>query len=119
MPPPDHICPDCDEPLAFAFQETSGLSAWTRGEGNNLTPDTHHYVCFPCRKSWKQRLDGPLTGDVVGDLVFFTCGKAGCGLPLEITRESLVPTEVELACRSGHRFAVRMGDEDALRLSEF
>jgi len=111
-------CPDCDEPLAFTFGETSGLSGWKRGDGMNLTPDTAHYVCFPCRKAWKQRLDGPLTQDIVGDLAFFNCRRPDCGEALDMTHESLVPTEVEMVCKAGHRFGVEPTDEGGLTLAE-
>jgi hypothetical protein len=114
--PPLHNCPDCDEPLAFAFSETSGLGGWKRGDGFNTTPDTAHYLCFPCRKAWKQRLTGPLTPDVVGDLAFFSCRRPECGATLDVTRESMTPTEIELTCRSGHRYAVRLTDEGGLTL---
>jgi hypothetical protein len=109
-------CPDCDEPVAFTFTETSGLGAWKTGGGFNSTPDTEHYVCFSCAKAWKQRLDGPLTPDVVGDLAFFTCRRPECGAALTITRHSLVPTEVELVCASSHTFTVGMTDEGGLTL---
>ena len=113
---PLHSCPDCDEALAFTFSETSGLSGWKWGEAVNTTVDTMHYVCFPCGKTWKQRLDGPLTADVVGDLVFFSCSQPECGRPLKVTRGSLTPTDVELACEGGHRYGVRMSDEGGLTL---
>jgi len=111
-------CPDCDEPLVFAFQEASGLSAWKRGEGVNTTPDTTHYVCFPCHKTWKRRLSGPLTPDVVGDLAFFSCRQSECGRPLAVTRESETPTGIELACPSGHRYSVAATDDGGLTLVE-
>ena len=114
---PLHNCPDCDEALAFTFSETSGLSAWKRGDAANLTVDTLHYVCFPCGKTWKQRLDGPLTQDVVGDIVFFSCGQPDCGRPVRVTHESLTPTEVELACEAGHRYGVQLTDEGGLILA--
>ena len=113
---PSHQCPDCDEPLAFTFSETSGVGGWKRGEGFNTTPDTSHYVCFPCAKTWKQRLAGPLTPDVVGDLVFFSCKRSECGARLDVSREALTPTEVELTCGGGHRYAVRLTDEGGLTL---
>ena len=113
---PLHNCPDCDEALAFTFSETSGLSAWKRGDAVNTTVDTLHYVCFPCGKTWKQRLDGPLTEDIVGDLVFFVCGLTECGRALKVTHEALTPTEVELACEGGHRYGVTMTDEGGLTL---
>jgi hypothetical protein len=113
---PAHACPDCDEPLAWTFEETSGLSGWKQGAGNNTTPDTQHYVCFPCARTWKQRLDGPLTADIVGDLAFFSCGVPGCGAGLIVTHESLVPTEVELACAGGHAWRVVTTDDGGLTL---
>jgi hypothetical protein len=116
MPRHDHTCPDCDEPLAFTFEETSGLSGWKRGDATNVTPDTFHFVCFPCRKTWKQRLDGPLTQDIVGDIAFFTCSVAGCGGALDVTHESLVPTEVQLGCPAGHRFGVVIAETGELTL---
>ena len=111
-------CPDCDEPLPFAFSDTAGVGAWKRGDGFNTTPDTAHYVCFPCAKAWKQRLSGPLTPDIVGDLAFFTCRQADCGERLTVTKESLVPTAVELACPRGHVYAVVATDEPGLTLAE-
>jgi len=114
---PLHNCPDCDEALAFTFSETSGLSAWKRGDAVNLTVDTLHYVCFLCARTWKQRLDGPLTQDVVGDIVFFSCGQPECGRPIRVTHESLTPTEVELACEAGHRYGVQLTDEGGLTLT--
>jgi hypothetical protein len=114
--PPLYNCPDCDEGLAFTFSETSGLSAWKRGDAANTRADTMHYVCFGCEKTWKQRLDGPLTADVVGDLVFFACGQTECGRPIHVTHESLMPTEVELVCDAGHRFGVRLTEEGGLTL---
>ncbi|MEZ5316891.1 MAG: hypothetical protein R2752_05770 [Vicinamibacterales bacterium] len=113
-----HDCPGCDEPLAFTFSETSGLGGWKTGDGYNLTPDTAHYVCFACAKSWKQRLTGPLTDDVVGDLAFFSCRVPGCGASLAVTHASAVPTEVELACGEGHRYAVTLTDEGGLILAD-
>lgn len=104
--PANFTCPDCDEPLAYAFHDTAGVGAWKQGEGVNTTPDTAHYLCFPCAKAWKQRLDGPLTPDILGDLAFFVCRRDDCGERLLITRESTVPTENELTCPHGHRFLV-------------
>jgi hypothetical protein len=115
---PLHNCPDCDESLAFTFSEVSGVSGWKWGEAINTTIDTLHYVCFACAKTWKQRLDGPLTEDIVGDLVFFACGQPECGRQLSVTRESLTPTDVELACEGGHRYAVRLTDEGGLTLEK-
>lgn len=105
------VCPDCDEPVPFTFIDTAGVGAWKLGDGFNTTPDTVHFVCFPCGKAWKQRLDGPLTPDVVGDIAFFTCRHADCGMTLVVTRESATPTSVELACAHGHRSVV-VGTED-------
>jgi hypothetical protein len=114
--PADHVCPDCEEPIAFTFSETSGLGGWKTGDGYNTETDTAHYVCFPCGKAWKQRLDGPLTPDVVGDLVFFSCRQVECGRRLEISHESAVPTEVQLACPAGHEYGVAFTDEGGLTL---
>ena len=113
---PLHNCPDCDEALAFTFSETSGLSAWKRGDAVNVTVDTLHYVCFLCARTWKQRLDGPLTPDVVGDLAFFSCREQDCGAPIAVTKESPTPTEIELACQNGHRFKVAPGPDGGLVL---
>lgn len=107
-------CPDCGEPVAYAFTDTSGVGAWKRGEGYNTTPDSRHYVCFPCEKAWKQRLAGRLTPDVVGDMTFFSCRGAGCGERLHVTRESAEPTDIELVCGRGHRHAVRRSPEGEL-----
>ena len=110
--PDAHTCPDCDEPLIFAFMDTAGVGAWKQGEGVNTTPDIAHYICFPCGRSWKQRLDGPLTQDIIGDLAFFSCKKDDCGAPLTVTQWSPVPTEIELACANGHQCRVQAeGDE--------
>jgi hypothetical protein len=116
-PAPSHLCPDCDEPLAFAFYDTAGVGAWKRGEGFNTTPDSAHYVCFPCTKCWKQRLSGPLTPDVVGDLAFFSCRRTECGEPLAVTREAHAPTEIELTCPKGHGYRV-VADGEGLTLAE-
>lgn len=116
--PPIYNCPDCDEALAFTFSETSGLSAWKRGDAANTQVDTMHYVCFACAKTWKQRLQGPLTPDIVGDLVFFACGAPDCGRQLRVTRESLLPTEIELACENGHQYGVTLTDEGGLTLRQ-
>jgi hypothetical protein len=108
-----HLCPDCDEPLTFAFLDTSGVGAHKRGDRFNTTPDTRHYLCFPCTKAWKQRLDGPLTADVVGDLAFFTCREVECGRQLEVTSPLDGRTPVELACPLGHRYVVRPSEESS------
>ena len=113
---PNRSCPDCDEPLFFAFWDTAGLGAWKQGDGYNTRPDTAHYLCFPCRKAWKQRLDGPFTPDVLGDLAFFSCREQDCGSPLEVTRGSANALEIELACQNGHRFRVAPGPDDGLVL---
>jgi hypothetical protein len=110
-------CPDCDEPLAFAFLDTSGVGAHKRGDSFNTTPDTSHYLCFPCTKAWKRRLTGPLTPDIVGDLAFFTCRRPDCGTRLEVTSDPGVAPPVELACPSGHQYVVRPAD-DGLALAE-
>jgi hypothetical protein len=111
-----YTCPDCDEPLARAFQTTSGVGAYKRGDNFNTTPDTTHYLCFLCAKAWKQRLDGPLTPDVVGELSFFTCRDHACGVAMTVTRESAEPTEVELTCGAGHRYAVVRDEAGGLTL---
>lgn len=109
-------CPDCDEALVFAFWDTAGVGAWKQGDGFNTTPDTAHYICFPCGKAWKQRLDGPLTPDIVGDLAFFSCREQDCGAAMRVTNESSTPTEVELTCQNGHRFQIVPGPGDGLML---
>lgn len=109
--PTAFTCPDCDEPLARAFQTTSGVGAHKRGDNFNTTPDTTHYLCFPCAKAWKQRLTGPLTPDVVGELSFFTCRDHSCGAAMTVTRDSDEPTGVELTCAAGHRYAVTRDDD--------
>jgi hypothetical protein len=114
--PDPRFCPDCGDLIHFTFSETSGLDAWKRGEGYNMTPDTQHYVCFSCGKAWKQRLNGPLTPDVVGDIAFFSCRRDDCGLPLAVSRESAAPIDIELRCAHGHRFAVRGTDEGGLTI---
>ena len=75
-----------------------------------------HYVCFACAKTWKQRLSGPLTPDIVGDIAFFSCRNVECGARLAVTRESIEPTEVQLACSNGHRYGVRAMDDGGLTL---
>jgi len=109
-------CPDCDDPLVFAFMDTAGVGAWKRGDGFNTTPDTYHYICFACAKAWKQRLDGPLTPDVLGDIAFFTCKQPDCGAALTVTRLSSTPTEIELTCSNGHRYGVATSDDNWLTL---
>ena len=104
-------CPDCDDPLVFAFGSTSGVGAHKRGDHYNTTPDTSHYLCFPCALAWKQRLSGPLTPDVVGALAFFLCRDHTCGAPMTVTRESATPTDVELTCEHGHRYSVTTLDD--------
>jgi hypothetical protein len=113
-----HTCPDCDDPLAFAFRDTSGVGAHKRGDNFNTTPDTDHYICFGCPQAWKQRLSGPLTPDIVGDLAFFTCRQADCGARLAVTRESANPVEIELACARGHGYRVREGEGGGLVLAD-
>jgi hypothetical protein len=105
---PALTCPDCDEVLAFAFESTSGVGAHKRGDNFNTTPDTAHYVCFPCARAWKQRLSGPLTPDVVGDLAFFTCGDHSCGTAMMVTGApaSGAASGTELTCGHGHRWIV-------------
>ena len=112
-----HTCPDCDEALAFAFWDTSGLGAQKRGDAYNTTPDSAHYICFPCAKAWKQRLSGPLTPDIIGDLAFFVCRRSECGAKMTVTHESDTPTEIELTCAKGHRYRVATAD-DGLGLVE-
>jgi hypothetical protein len=109
-------CPDCDEPVAFTFMDTSGVGAQKRGDGYNTAPDTAHYICFPCLKTWKQRASGPLTPDIVGEIAFFSCRQDGCGAPLTLAHESAVPTEVELACANGHRYGVMSTSDGGLTL---
>jgi hypothetical protein len=76
-----------------------------------------HYVCFPCRQEWKQRVDGPLTADVVGEIALLTCGRRAAAAALAMTRESLVPTEVEMACPNGHAYRVVATDDGGLTLA--
>jgi hypothetical protein len=118
MPVLAHTCPDCDEPLVFVFSETSGLSAWKRGDAVNTTADTWHYVCFSCAKAWKQRLSGPLTGDVVGDLAFFSCRRPECGATMAVTRESTTPTAIALTCAAGHHYGLNPTEEGGLTVEE-
>lgn len=98
--------------------DTAGVGAWKQGDGFNTIPDTSHFVCFPCGKCWKQRQDGPLTPDIVGDIAFFSCRREGCGAPLTVTRQAPVPTDVELACSHGHAYAVQETDEGGLILED-
>lgn len=116
MVPDPCFCPDCGDLIHFTFSETSGLDAWKRGEGYNSTPDTRHFVCLPCGKAWKQRLDGPLTPDVVGDIAFFSCRHDDCGATLTVERDSGNPVEAELACANGHRYGLRSTDEGGLTI---
>jgi len=113
---PTFACPDCDEPVLFTFMDTAGLGGWKRGDGYNTIPDTSHFICFPCHKTWKQRQDGPLTPDMVGDIAFFTCRQNDCGAALLVTRESAIATEIELTCANGHMFQVEATDEGGLTL---
>jgi hypothetical protein len=115
--PPPRECPDCGEPLAYTFTDTAGVGAWKLGDGFNTTPDTTHYVCFPCAKAWKQRLTGPLTPDVVGDIAFFACRHEKCGSRLAVTHEAPIPTDIELACARGHHFRVTATEDGGLTLS--
>jgi hypothetical protein len=115
--PDPRFCPDCGDLIHFTFSEASGLGAWKQGGGYNTTPDTRHFVCFACGKAWKQRLDGPLTPDVAGDIAFFSCRRDDCGAPLSLVRESANPVEIELACEHGHRFAVRETGEGGLTIA--
>jgi hypothetical protein len=108
-------CPDCDEPIVYAFQTTSGLGAQKQGDAFNTTPDTKHYLCFLCLKAWKQRLEGPLTPDIVGELAFFSCRVPECGGRLDVTSDAHTPTSIEMACSHGHRYRVQTeGDGLAL-----
>jgi len=109
-------CPECDDPLVFAFRSTSGLGAQKQGDGYNTAPDTTHYLCFLCLKAWKQRLNGPLTPDIVGELAFFSCRVPECGGRLAITNDAPSPEAIELACANGHHYRVRM-DDDGLALA--
>lgn len=104
--PQPHTCPDCDDPLTFAYTDTSGQGAHKRGDHFNTTPDTRHYLCFPCEKAWKQRLDGPITPDIVGDVAFFSCRAPGCGERLHVGDVSNETGAVELGCARRHRYAV-------------
>jgi hypothetical protein len=117
-PAEPRTCPDCDEPLFYTFHDTAGVGAWKLGDGFATTPDTAHYVCFACAKCWKQRLDGPLTPDMIGDIAFFTCRHADCGRTLVVTHESTTATEVRLACAARHEFAVVDGDAGGLTIAE-
>ncbi|MCC7009716.1 MAG: hypothetical protein IT184_12975 [Acidobacteria bacterium] len=99
-------CPDCDDPLTFAYEDTSGQGAHKRGDHFNTTPYTRHYLCFPCEKAWKQRLEGPFTPDVVADLAFFSCREGGCGARLHVSAISNDEGAIELTCPHGHRHVV-------------
>ena len=116
MPEP-RTCPDCDEPLVYAFMDTAGVGAWKLGDGFNTTPDIAHYICFPCGRSWKQRLDGPLTQDIIGDLAFFSCKNNDCGAPLAVTQWSPVPTDIEMACANGHAYRVTASGDELMLVS--
>lgn len=107
-------CPDCDDPVHFTFMDTAGLGGWKRGDGFNTVPDTSHFVCFSCAKCWKQRQDGPLTPDMIGDIAFFTCRLNECGAAMTVTKGSTVPTEIELTCGKGHAFRIANTDEGGL-----
>jgi hypothetical protein len=102
----DALCPDCEEPLARSFESTSGLGAQKQGDAFNTAPDTQHFVCFPCGRAWKQRLSGPLTPDIVGELTFFTCRVTDCGRALEVISGGDQPAGTELSCDKGHRYRV-------------
>ena len=110
------VCPDCEELLHYAFHDTSGVGAWKLGGGFATTPDSAHYVCFYCAKAWKQRLDGPLTPDMIGEINFFTCKATDCGARLEVTKESPIAKEIELSCGSGHRYRVARAEDGELSL---
>ncbi len=118
MDAPARTCPACDDPIVFTFSEASGLGAWKQGQAMNVTPDTNHYVCFPCARAWKQRLDGPLTEDIVGDLAFFYCRATGCGERMIVTRISADPTGVEIGCSRGHRYGMVRTDEGGLAVED-
>lgn len=94
--------------------DTAGLGGWKRGDGFNTVPDTSHFVCFSCAKCWKQRQDGPLTPDMIGDIAFFTCRLNECGAAMTVTKGSTVPTEIELTCGKGHAFRIANTDEGGL-----
>ena len=106
-----HSCPDCGDPLAFTFRSTSGVGAHKRGDNYNTTPDTSHYACFGCAKAWKQRLEGPLTPDLIGELTFFTCPDHSCGSQMSATELSDDVADVRLACSRGHAYRVVASDE--------
>jgi hypothetical protein len=108
-------CPDCDEPLVSTFESIGGLSGQKRGDAYNTAPDTQHYICFSCAKAWKQRLDGRLTPDVLGELAFFTCPVVECGMTLAVTGSEGGIEAVRLACSKGHVYEVAR-DAEGLRL---
>lgn len=112
------LCPDCDDPLVFAYRDTSGVGAHKRGDNFNTTPDTDHFLCLLCTKAWKRRLDGPLTPDVVGDLAFFTCRNVECGRPMEVVALVDAGPGTELACASGHRVVIRAADDGSLMVED-
>ena len=39
--------------------------------------------------------------------IIFSCKKDDCGAPLTVTQWSPVPTEIELACATGHQCRVQ------------
>ena len=112
--PSSHVCPDCGDPVLFAFSDTAGLGAQKQGDGYNTTPDSAHFVCFLCGKAWKQRLNGPLTPDVVGDIAFFTCKDLDCGRALTVTADAADGVGTTLTCASGHAHAVIATDEGGM-----
>ena len=109
-------CPDCDDPIPYTFTDTAGVGAWKLGDGFNTTPDTLHYVCLPCGKAWKQRLDGPLTPDIIGNLAFFSCRHPDCGATLGVSGEPATPAGAQLLCTNGHRFVVVETEDGGLTL---
>jgi hypothetical protein len=108
-------CPACDEPLDYAFMDTSGLGGQKRGDAYNTVPDSAHYVCFACASAWKQRADGPLTPDAIGEIAFFTCRAPDCGRPLVVT-SGTDAMSVELECGDRHRFFLARTDDGELAI---